>query len=531
MSERRRSSQRRRRQMEEERLREEERRRRIARARRRRQVIRRRRMMVLGGLLLLLIIIVAAAVMINRRNQERKQQEEIERQQQEEAAAQAEEENNTLHITAVGDNLIHDAFIEAGKDNDWNFDFLYENIKDDIASADLASVNQETPLTTDHENAAGYPDFNTPSEVADALANAGFDIVTQATEHAFDQEETGIEDTISFWEDNHEDITLLGIHNSENDSRYQIIEEKNFKIAVMNYSTMLSENHSIPEESSYMVDIYSEENAQADLEAAKEEADVAIVYLHGGQDESTEPEERLKERVQFLAEQGADVIICSHPHILKGYEKIEKPDGSETLVYYSLGNFVSDQASLDNLLGGMADFTLKKNGDEITIESYTMIPLVMHYNSDYTECAVYKLEDYTEELAQEHGIHEEDPETEFTVSALEEAADEAGELQTEWDFQTDSSDEEDSSGSDSSSDNGSGSNSTNNTGSGDTLEEDEERSNTSTDSTSSRYNTEESDSGSTSSGYNTEESDSESTSSGYNTEDSGTGSNSEEDNT
>lgn len=349
MSERRRSSQRRRRQMEEERLREEERRRRIARARRRRQVIRRRRMMALGGVLLLLIIIVAAAVTINRRNQERKQQEEIERQKQEEAAAQAEEENNTLHITAVGDNLIHEAFIEAGRDYDWNFDFLYENIKDDISSADLASVNQETPLTTDHENAAGYPDFNTPSEVADALADAGFDIVTQATEHAFDQEETGIEDTISYWEDNHEDITLLGIHNSENDSRYQIIQEKNFKIAVMNYSTMLSENHSIPEESSHMVDIYSEENAQADLEAAKEEADVAIVYLHGGQDESAEPEERLKERVQFLAEQGADVIICSHPHILKGYEKIEKPDGSETLVYYSLGNFVSDQASLDNL--------------------------------------------------------------------------------------------------------------------------------------------------------------------------------------
>lgn len=150
---------------------------------------------------------------------------------------------------------------------------------------------------------------------------------------------------------------------------------------------------------------------------------------------------------------------------------------------------------------------MKKNGDEITIESYTMIPLVMHYNSDYTECTVYKLEDYTEELAQEHGIHEEDPEAEFTVSALEEAADGAGELQTEWDFQTDSSDGEDSSGSDSSSDNSSGSNSTDNT-----------------DSTSGRYNTEESNSGSTSGGYNTEESDSDSTSGGNSTEESDTSS-------
>lgn len=452
MSERRRTSQRRRRQMEEERLRqeerlrEEERRRRIARAKRRRQVIRRRRMLAAGILLVLVIAGAAVGRAVYIRGQEYRRQQEAEKQQEAEAAAQAETENNTLHIVAVGDNLIHDAFIEAGSYNDWNFDFLYDNIKDDISEADLASVNQETPLTTDHDEAAGYPDFNTPSEVGDALADAGFDIITQATEHAFDQGETGIEDTISFWEDNHKDLTLLGIRDQENDSRYQIIEEKNFKIAVMNYSTMLSENHSIPDEASYMVDTYSEENIRDDLEQAKEEADVTIVYLHGGQDDSVEPEERLKDRVQFLAEQGADVVICSHPHILKGYEKIERPDGKETLVYYSLGNFVSDQSSLENLLGGMADFTLVKDGDEVRIENYTMVPLIMHYNGDYTDCTVYKLEDYTEELAQEHGIHEEDPDADFTLTALEEAADTAGELHSEWNFETeDSEDQEESS--------------------------------------------------------------------------------------
>ena len=228
MSERRRTSQRRRRQMEEEklrqeeRLRREERRRRIARAKRRRQVIRRRRMLAAGILLILIIAAAALGRTVYIRNQEQRQQQEAEKQQEAEAAAQAEIENNTLHMVAVGDNLIHEVFIEAGSYNDWNFDFLYDNLKEDISNADLASVNQETPLTTDHDEAAGYPDFNTPSEAADALANAGFDIVTQATEHAFDQGETGIEDTISFWEDNHENITLLGIHNRESDPRYQI---------------------------------------------------------------------------------------------------------------------------------------------------------------------------------------------------------------------------------------------------------------------------------------------------------------------
>ena len=460
MSERPRHNRSRRRQMEEERLREEaERRRRIARARRRRQQqIRRRKMMLAAaGLLLLLVVGVSAGVMLHRRSQEKKEQEAQEQQKQADAAAKAEEENNILHMLAVGDNLIHDAFIQAGKDNDWNFDFLYENIKDQIKDADLASVNQETPLTDNHKNVAGYPDFSTPIEVGDALVKAGFDIVTQATEHAFDQEETGIKSTVSFWEKQYPEISLLGIHDKDGQQRYEIIEEKNFKIALLNYSTMLSENHTIPDDEAYMVNTYSAKNVESDMERAREEADVVIVYLHGGQDDSTEPDEKQKARVQLLAEQGADVVICSHPHILKGYEKVERPDGKDMLVYYSLGNFVSDQASLENLLGGMADFTLKKDVDtgEVTIEAYSLVPLVMHYNSDYTECSVYNLDDYSESLAQEHGIHQEDEEAEFTLSALKDAAREAGEITTDWDWSSGdgenssdgNSDDSDSSGS------------------------------------------------------------------------------------
>ena len=197
-----------------------------------------------------------------------------------------------------------------------------------------------------------------PEEVGDALANAGFDIVTQATEHAFDQQEDGIATSVSFWNKNYPKVSLLGIHSKE-EERYQVIEKKNFKVAVMNYSCMLSENHSIPEDESYMVDTYSEKNIKSDLKP-KQEADVTIVYLHGGKSDSSEPDEKLQNRIDFLAEQGADVVICSHPHILKGYELKKRPDGKNMLVYYSLGNFVSNQSSLENLLGGLADFTKKK---------------------------------------------------------------------------------------------------------------------------------------------------------------------------
>lgn len=441
---------RRRRREEEERQRELERRRRIARQRkRRRQVMRRRLILASVGLVLLLAAIIAGVVTIRGKIAEKKAQEAKEKKQQEEEAARLEEENNTLHMVAVGDNMIHDAIIQAGKKNDWNFDFLYENIKKDIENADVAFVNQETPFVKSHSAVAGYPDFATPTEVGDALAAAGFDVVTHATEHIFDQGSDGIINSVTFWKKNYPEITRLGIHSDEEEKNYEIRNVKNFKIALLNYSTLLSENHKIEKDETYMINLYSEKNVKADLEAAKEEADLTIVTLHGGKSDSAEPDEKLLDRVSFLSEQGADIILCSHPHILKGYELLTREDKGKTLVYYSLGNFASGQTALENLLGGMADITIKKNADsgKISIEDYSLVPLVMHYNSDFSEAGIYKLSDYSEELASEHASRkqntsgeeedgddqesddgEEDTDTGFSLGALEKAADAIGEL-------------------------------------------------------------------------------------------------------
>lgn len=436
---------RRRRQAEEERMLEEERRRRMLRQKRRRQeVMRQRRIAAVTGGVLLLALIIGAAVGLSVRRAHKKEEAAIAKQKEAEAAAKAEEEKNTLHMVAVGDNIIHDAFIKTAKEDNWNFDFLYKNIKEDIKKADLASVNQETPLTEDHKEAAGYPDFSTPAEVADALVKTGFDVVTQATEHAFDQEAAGVLKTAKYWKKEHPDISLLGIHKEEDESSYKIVEKKNFKIAMMNYSTLLSENHTIEDNEAYMLDTYSEKRIKANIKSAKAESDAVIVYLHGGKADSEEPDKKLLGRVDFLVSQGVDVIITSHPHILKGYEKIKRPDGKETLVYYSLGNFVSNQPAVENLVGGMAEFTLKKNAKDggVTIQDAGLTPLVMHYNFDFSECGVYKLSDYTEELAKDHAVNEEEG-AEFNLVALKSAAKAGKELSLSHNFDSDRSDEED----------------------------------------------------------------------------------------
>ena len=107
-------------------------------------------------------------------------------------------------------------------------------------------------------------------------------------------------------------------------------------------------------------------------------------------------------------EQGVDVIIGGHPHVLQPYGRLSDDQGHSTLVFYSLGNFVSTQQELPELLEGMASFTIQKttlNGKStIEILSPEVKPMVMHYNHDAGEYGPYMLSDYTEELASQHSV-------------------------------------------------------------------------------------------------------------------------------
>ncbi|MGN0399216.1 MAG: CapA family protein [Blautia sp.] len=382
---------------------------------RRKQVLRQK--IIIGGTVFLAVIILifSSVIKANHKKQEAEAAAKAAQEKKEEEEAKRLKKENTLHMVAVGDNLYHDSILEEGKggeeSEDWNFDFLYKNVKADIENADLAAVNQESPFVNNHDEAAGYPEFATPLEGGEALVKAGFDIVTQATNHAFDKGKAGIINSVSFWKNKHSGITLLGIHEDQEDqdtNRIRVREEKNFKIAMMNYTFGLNESAQMSESESYCVDLYEEETVKQDVAKAKTMADVIIVFLHTGTEDVTEVDEETEEKIDFLAEQGVDITICSHPHVVRAFGMKERPDGNNMLVYYSLGNFVSTQEAIPELLEGMADFTLEKNPETggVTITDYSLVPLVMHYEKDKTNCAVYKFSDYTDEMAKKHGIHE-----------------------------------------------------------------------------------------------------------------------------
>ena len=407
------------------------RRKQIYREKRRKKLIWKRRILI--GCMVLVFVLIVALILSIRSCQQKAVETEVKIQAEKEAkekkkreeAEKKEKEEHTLHMVAVGDNFYHDTVLADGQQESgaWSYDYIYENVKDEIEGADLAVVNQETPIVSSHDNTSGYPAFGTPQEGGQALANLGFDVITMATNHSYDKGKEGVTDSLDFWESQKTPPTVLGIHESAEDQqadRVKIIEKKAFKIAMMNYTTLINIGAPVPESESYAVDVYDEETVKADVQRAKEEADIVMVFLHTGVEYQNEPDEATKMRIEYLAELGVDVVIGTHPHVIRPYGMMERPDGKQMLVYYSLGNFVSGQQGISQLLEGMADMTFVKDPDtgEISVETYSMEPLVMHYEPGYSGYAVYPLEEYTEELAAGSGVHQETNEA-FTLESIQ----------------------------------------------------------------------------------------------------------------
>ena len=315
----------------------------------------------------------------------------------------------TASVIAVGDNLYHQSLIDAGasEDGNWNYDKIYTHITDAIKDADIRMIDQETVFTTDHDSVSSYPSFATPTEVGDAIVKAGFNVVESANNHIDDFGEGFLTDTLNFWKTKYPDVTLLGIHDSQEDADTVKIREVNgIKIAFLDctYGT----NVGGIEGKDYMIDMIRKDKITTMIQKAKQQADCIIFVAHWGTEDETMPNEYEKQWAAYLMEQGVNVIIGGHPHVLQPYGRLTDDKGNETVVFYSLGNFVSTQQKLEELLGGMAKFTIQKTVKDgktsIEILTPTVEPLVMHYNSDAGEFGPYMLSDYTEELASQNGV-------------------------------------------------------------------------------------------------------------------------------
>ena len=310
-----------------------------------------------------------------------------------------------VDIIMVGDILLHDRVNESGlmEDGSYNYDHMFAQVKEDISAADIAIVNQEVILGGRDMGLSGYPAFNGAFEVGHSLVDAGFDVVLHATNHALDKRKKGLLTCLSFWEENYPQIGVLGIHDTEEDAAEIYVKEvEGIKIAILNY-TYGTNGIALPDDMPYAVDMWDEDAIRADVELAKAMADFIVVCPHWGTEYVFEETKDQQKKAQFLADLGVDLIIGTHPHVVEPVKWIKGENGNDTLVYYSIGNFINATSgdhtgAAARMLGAMAKITLTTDGEDVWIESYGVEPLVTHLVEGSGKITTYRLEDYTKEL-------------------------------------------------------------------------------------------------------------------------------------
>lgn len=275
----------------------------------------------------------------------------------------------------VGDALIHYGVYNDAKQVDGSYDFkpMLEYIKPISSKYDLVYYNQETVLGGASLGYSSYPRFNSPQEVGDAFVDAGFNMVSLATNHTMDKGEQGVVNSVNYWKTKKDKVVYSGqwISNEEREHETAQVYEKNgIKYAFLSYTTWTN-GLETPVGKEYLNNVYSPEKAAADVAKVKDKADVIIVAMHWGTEYSLGVDVHQDEIANYLSSLGVQIIIGAHPHVV---EPVEYINNGKTFVIYSLGNFISDQGVTERLIGLMMELTIKKKVDiddsvTISIES------------------------------------------------------------------------------------------------------------------------------------------------------------------
>lgn len=326
-----------------------------------------------------------------------------------EANAPAVEPTETSRISflAAGDNVIHPCiYMDAQRRADettrkYNFKPMYADVAEYIAGFDLAFINQETLMGGEELGYSGYPNFNSPQDLGLDLIEIGFDIVNIANNHMCDKGIAGLSGTIDFW--NRQPVTLIGGYSDKEDyDTVRVIEQNGIKIAFLSY-TYGTNGLTLPSSSELVIPLINDEDIVRQCALAREDADFVIISVHWGNENQSTPSDEQKRVARLMAENGADVIIGHHPHVLQPIEWIES-DAGETLCIYSLGNLVSAMQYWQNMVGGFFTFDIVVMSDgRIYADLPKFVPTAFYYGPSYYNSHLYFLPDYTENMASTHG--------------------------------------------------------------------------------------------------------------------------------
>ena len=323
--------------------------------------------------------------------------------------------NASASVVAVGDNLIHPVVYNDAKvgSNKYDFKPMYKHVKSNIQQADFAYVNQESPIGGDDKPYSGFKQFNTPSDVTKAIVDSGFNIINGANNHSLDQGDSGVTNHINAWKPYRHDVLFSGVFKSQKESEaVHTITRNGITVSLLCYT--YGTNGQISQYP-YTVKTFDEATIKKDVRKAKEHSDAVIVSAHWGNENHTMPNEKQQKYAQLFADEGVDVVLGMHPHVIQPVKWVKGKNQHQTLVAYSLGNFLNGQYTSTewNQLLGRLNFNLEKTSKGVTVNNVKWRSMVNHYEQSKPmdkrtrkHFVLYNLHDYTPALAEKHALRQ-----------------------------------------------------------------------------------------------------------------------------
>ena len=269
-------------------------------------------------------------------------------------------DDNNISLIMVGDVLIHSSvYDDAYEDGIYNFNKMLKLVKPIISEHDLAFYNQESILGGIKLGLSSYPAFNSPHEVGESFTSAGFNLVSLANNHTLDLGKKGVISSNNYWKTK-KDVLTSGSYNSLKERNNIIIkEEKGIKYALLAYTTT---TNGIKTKNDYYVNVYDEKQVKKDIEKVRGEVDLLLVSMHWGEEYNNDINSEQEKIATYLSNLDVDIIIGHHPHVIQPVEYV-----NDTLVIYSLGNFLSGQEGLNKRIGLMIEVGIEKENDKVNI--------------------------------------------------------------------------------------------------------------------------------------------------------------------
>lgn len=286
---------------------------------------------------------------------------------------------NSLTLNAVGDLVMHLPIVNSARQPDGSYDFrpIFTNIRPYLQQADLAVAVFETQLDAPGQNYSGYPCFNSPGAIADAILWSGIDLVFLAHNHSLDQGIAGLNNSMAYLD--RIGLSYTGCRPNPKQPRYRIIKKNQIKLAFFSYTTTTN-GIPLPKGKEWAVNMLDYEQIAKDIAVVKQARVDGIVFaLHTGIEYQREPSSEQMEIIEKLLALEVDIVLGSHVHVI---QPLELPTGDGLVpgrrrtyfVAYSLGNFLSNQRWRYSDCGLMVSLELVKEpawpGIRIAAASY-----------------------------------------------------------------------------------------------------------------------------------------------------------------